>query len=31
MARRAQSLGFAPPGDVSGMVDETLLREIARR
>lgn len=31
MARRAQALGFAPPGDVSGIVDPTVLREIARR
>jgi NitT/TauT family transport system substrate-binding protein len=31
MARRAQALGFAPPGDVSGMVDPSVLREIARR
>jgi len=31
MARRAQALGFAPAGDVSGMVDRSLLQEIARR
>jgi sulfonate transport system substrate-binding protein len=31
MARHAQSLGFAPPGDVSGMVDARLLSEIAQR
>jgi NitT/TauT family transport system substrate-binding protein len=31
LARRAQALGFAPAGDVSGMVDETLLGEVARR
>jgi NitT/TauT family transport system substrate-binding protein len=31
LARRAQALGFAPPGDVSTMVDETLLGEVARR
>ncbi|HET7826104.1 MAG TPA: ABC transporter substrate-binding protein [Anaeromyxobacter sp.] len=30
-ARRAQALGFAPPGDVSGIVDGSLLDEIARR
>jgi NitT/TauT family transport system substrate-binding protein len=27
----AQALGFAPPGDVSGMVDARLLQEVARR
>lgn len=27
----AQALGFAPPGDVSGIVDARLLQEIARR
>jgi NitT/TauT family transport system substrate-binding protein len=31
MARRAQSLGYAPPGDVSGIVDGSLLQELARR
>ena len=31
LARRAQALGFAPAGDVSAMVDETLLGEVARR
>jgi len=31
MARHAQSLGFAPAGDVSGMVDGRLLAEVARR
>jgi NitT/TauT family transport system substrate-binding protein len=31
MARQAQSLGFAPPGDVSGIVDARLLSEIAHR
>jgi sulfonate transport system substrate-binding protein len=31
MARRTQALGFAPPGDVSGMVDRALLEEVARR
>jgi NitT/TauT family transport system substrate-binding protein len=31
MARRAQALGFAPAGDVSGIVDRSLLQEIARR
>jgi NitT/TauT family transport system substrate-binding protein len=31
MAHHAQSLGFAPPGDVSGIVDERLLSEIANR
>jgi NitT/TauT family transport system substrate-binding protein len=31
MARHAQALGFAPEGDVSGIVDATLLGEIARR
>ncbi len=31
IARRTQALGFAPAGDVSGMVDETLLAEHARR
>jgi NitT/TauT family transport system substrate-binding protein len=30
LARRAQALGFAPPGDVSAMVDETVLVEVAR-
>jgi NitT/TauT family transport system substrate-binding protein len=30
-ARRAQALGFAPPGDVSTIVDESLLAGIARR
>ena len=30
-ARRAQVLGFAPAGDVSGMVDASLLAEIVRR
>jgi NitT/TauT family transport system substrate-binding protein len=31
MARRTQRLGFAPAGDVSGIVDASLLGEIARR
>jgi NitT/TauT family transport system substrate-binding protein len=31
MARRAQSLGYAPAGEVSGMVDGSLLQELARR
>lgn len=31
MARRAQSLGYAPTGEVSGMVDGSLLQELARR
>jgi len=31
MARDAQALGFAPPGDLSAMVDGSLLLEIARR
>jgi NitT/TauT family transport system substrate-binding protein len=31
MARDTQKLGFAPPGDVSAIVDETLLGEVARR
>ena len=31
MARRAQSLGYAPAGEVSGMVDRSLLQELARR
>jgi NitT/TauT family transport system substrate-binding protein len=31
MARHAQALGFAPAGEVSGMVDGSLLQEIARR
>jgi NitT/TauT family transport system substrate-binding protein len=31
MARHAQALGFAPPGDASGIVDATLLSEIAQR
>ncbi len=31
MAHDAQALGFAPPGDVSGMVDARLLQEVARR
>lgn len=31
MARRAQALGLAPGGDVSGMVDASLLGEVARR
>jgi NitT/TauT family transport system substrate-binding protein len=31
LARDAQSLGFAPAGDVSGMVDGRLLAEVARR
>jgi NitT/TauT family transport system substrate-binding protein len=31
MAQEAQALGFAPPGDVSGMVDLKLLEEVARR
>jgi NitT/TauT family transport system substrate-binding protein len=31
MARHAQALGYAPPGDVSGIVDAKLLSEIAKR
>jgi NitT/TauT family transport system substrate-binding protein len=31
MARNAQALGFAPPGDVSGIVDARPLQELARR
>jgi NitT/TauT family transport system substrate-binding protein len=31
MARQAQALGFAPRGEVSGMVDARLLSEIAHR
>jgi NitT/TauT family transport system substrate-binding protein len=31
MAEHAQALGFAPPGDVSGIVDAKLLEEIVRR
>ncbi|HEX9399330.1 MAG TPA: ABC transporter substrate-binding protein [Anaeromyxobacter sp.] len=31
MAHDAQGLGFAPPGDVSGMVDGRLLEEVVRR
>jgi NitT/TauT family transport system substrate-binding protein len=31
LAEDAQALGFAPKGDPSGMVDATLLREVARR
>jgi NitT/TauT family transport system substrate-binding protein len=31
MARDAQELGFAPPGDLSAMVDGSLLPEVARR
>jgi NitT/TauT family transport system substrate-binding protein len=31
MARHAQALGFAPEGDVSGIVDGRLLGEVARR
>lgn len=31
LARRAQSLGYAPAGEVSGMVDGSLLQELARR
>jgi NitT/TauT family transport system substrate-binding protein len=31
MARRAQALGFAPTGDLAGLVDVTLLQEVARR
>lgn len=31
LARRCQALGFAPPGDVAGLVDRSLLDEIARR
>jgi NitT/TauT family transport system substrate-binding protein len=31
MARRAQSLGYAPAGEVSGMVDSSLLQELARK
>lgn len=31
MTRDLQSLGFAPPGDISGMVDAKLLQEVARR
>jgi NitT/TauT family transport system substrate-binding protein len=31
MARDAQALGFAPKGDLSGMVDATMLQELAQR
>jgi NitT/TauT family transport system substrate-binding protein len=31
MAQRAQSLGYAPAGEVSGMVDGSLLQELARK
>ncbi|HET8540773.1 MAG TPA: ABC transporter substrate-binding protein [Anaeromyxobacter sp.] len=31
MARDAQALGYAPPGDLSAMVDGSLLAEVARR
>jgi NitT/TauT family transport system substrate-binding protein len=31
LARQAQALGYAPPGDVSGIVDATLLQESATR
>ena len=31
MARNAQALGFAPQGDISGMVDGRLLAEVAHR
>ncbi|WP_242341530.1 MULTISPECIES: ABC transporter substrate-binding protein [unclassified Anaeromyxobacter] len=31
MARDAQALGFAPKGELSGMVDATMLQEIAHR
>ena len=31
MARDAQALGFAPKGDPSGIVDATMLQEIAHR
>jgi sulfonate transport system substrate-binding protein len=31
MARQAQALGFAPPGDPSGMVDDSPLAEVAER
>ena len=31
MARRAQTLGFAPAGEVSGIVDRSLLEELDRR
>jgi NitT/TauT family transport system substrate-binding protein len=31
MARRAQALGFAPRGDVSGMVDGSVLEELVHR
>ena len=30
-ARQAQALGYAPAGDLSGMVDASLLAEVARR
>jgi NitT/TauT family transport system substrate-binding protein len=31
MARQAQALGFAPPGDLTGMVDDSSLAEVAER
>jgi NitT/TauT family transport system substrate-binding protein len=31
IARRTQALGFAPAGDVSGIVDESFLGEVARQ
>lgn len=31
MARDAQALGFAPDGDLSGMVDATMILELAKR
>jgi NitT/TauT family transport system substrate-binding protein len=31
MARHTQALGFAPPGDVAGMVDASLLSDVASR
>jgi hypothetical protein len=31
LARQAQALGYAPPGDLRAIVDETVLQESARR
>jgi NitT/TauT family transport system substrate-binding protein len=31
LARQAQALGFAPPGEVRGLVDGSLLQDLARR
>jgi NitT/TauT family transport system substrate-binding protein len=31
LARQAQALGYAPPGEVRGLVDDSLLRELAAR